>query len=56
MRITSQVNESTHPRNDTAQPLIDGHQLTNTIETIFSHENYGNRKVITVYMSKLAEA
>ena len=34
LKITSQVNENTHPRSDTAQPLIDVHQLTNTIKTI----------------------
>ena len=34
LKITSQVNENTHSRSDTAQPLIDGHQLTKTMETI----------------------
>jgi hypothetical protein len=34
LKITSQVNENTHPSSDTAQPLIDVHQLMDTIGTI----------------------
>lgn len=32
LKITSQVNENTHPISDTAQHLIDGHQLMNNMK------------------------
>ena len=53
LRITSQVNENTHPRSDAAQHLIDGYQLTDTIEGVCSRDDDSTEEPMTLHVSKL---
>jgi hypothetical protein len=56
LKIMSQVNENTHPRSDTAQHLIDGHQLMDidTIESVCSRDDNSTQESMMFHKSKLA--
>ena len=57
LRITSQVNDNTHPRSNAAQHLFDEHQLMDTTKRVFSRDDDSNQESMTLRVSKLgAEA
>ena len=53
LKITSQVNENSHPRSDAAQHLFDGHQLVNTTEGVCSRDDDSPQESMTLRVSKL---
>lgn len=55
-KMTSQLNENTHPRSDIVEHLIDGYQLMNYYEGVCSRNDGGSQKSITLHISKLPKA